>query len=173
VPVGVAKSLKWPVVASRRPRLKLPDLDQYRIVTDAVMGGESAAKLNFSSGVLTFEGVVSLKNNGGFASFVGPIALPREAHTLALTVSGDGKRYKVTLKRKATAAICQYQACFSAPSDWITLRFSSRDFVPSFRGRAIDQPPIHIADAQLFGLLISEAQAGSFRVALGGVSGEP
>jgi NADH dehydrogenase [ubiquinone] 1 alpha subcomplex assembly factor 1 len=164
---------KWPFAAPRHPRLKLPDFSQYRIVTDAVMGGVSAARLDYSLGVLVFEGDVSLENDGGFASFVGPVALPRPTRTLALTVRGDDKRYNVTLKSRATAEVCQYQAAFLAPADWTTLRFTSRDFIPRFRGHPVDQPLIHIADSQFFGLMISEAQAGTFRVELCEIRGEP
>jgi NADH dehydrogenase [ubiquinone] 1 alpha subcomplex assembly factor 1 len=165
-------SLKWSLTSSRGSRLKLPDLGQFRIVTDVVMGGVSASRIALYFGVLTFEGNVSLQNSGGFASFVGPIALPHTTRSLALTVRGDGKRYKVTLKREASEAICQYQASFLAPTDWTTLRFSSGDFSPRFRGRAVDQPPLHIPDSQLFGLMISDAQAGAFRIELRELSGE-
>ena len=38
------------------------------------------------------EGVVSLENNGSFASFRGPLRILAESAALLLKVRGDGKR---------------------------------------------------------------------------------
>lgn len=58
----------------------------------------------------------------------------------------------------------QYQAAFVAPREWQTLRFRPDDFAASFRGRAVEAPVVRFADVQYVGLLISDKQAGVFRI---------
>jgi len=69
----------------------------FRVINDGVMGGMSTSRLSPASGTLVFEGEVSLENNGGFASFRGPVRFPAESTALLLTVRGDGRRYKLTV----------------------------------------------------------------------------
>ena len=113
---------------------------------------------------MLFEGKVSLENNGGFASFRGPIRFPAGSTALLLTVRGDGQRYKLTLKLDDDTGTSQYQAAFVAPREWQTLAFEPADFSASFRGRAVAAPAVRFVDVQYFGLLISDRQPGAFRV---------
>ena len=144
----------------------------FRVINDGVMGGSSVSRVELTEAGLRFEGHVSLANNGGFASFRGPIDIPARASALRVTVRGDGKRYKLTLKRDDSPMTPQYQAVFIAASAWRTLRFVPSDFVPSFRGRAVDAPALRFGDARHFGLLIGEKQAGPFRIELESVRWE-
>jgi NADH dehydrogenase [ubiquinone] 1 alpha subcomplex assembly factor 1 len=70
-------------------------------IDDAVMGGVSASRLRHDpAGHAVFEGVVSLDNNGGFASVrsrPGELGAP-EVVSYVLDVRGDGKRYKLNLR---------------------------------------------------------------------------
>jgi len=51
--------------------------------------------------------------------------------------------------------------------EWQTLRFSFSEFRASFRGREVPQaPPLDPARIASFGLLISDKQAGPFRLEL-------
>lgn len=115
---------------------------------------------------MVFEGEVSLENNGGFASFRGPVRFPAAAAALLLRVRGDGQRYKLTLKLDDSTSTPQYQAAFVAPREWQTLRFEAADFAASFRGRAIVAPIVRFGDAQYIGLLISDNQSGPFKIEL-------
>lgn len=144
----------------------------FRVINDGVMGGVSSSRLDFSAGALVFEGLVSLENNGGFASFRGPVRIPAHAGALLLKVRGDGKRYKLTLKNDDSNATGQYQAGFVAPREWTVLRFVPGDFAASFRGRAVAAPPPVFGDVVTQGLLISDGQAGPFRVEIGALSAE-
>jgi hypothetical protein len=128
------------------------------------MGGVSVSRLSQAPGALLFDGMLSLENNGGFASFRGPVRFPAGSGVLLLTVRGDGKRYKLTLKLDDRPGTAQYQAAFVAPPEWQTLRFKPDDFAASFRGRAVEAPAVRFADAQYVGLLISDRQAGAFRI---------
>ena len=66
----------------------------FRVINDSVMGGISASRLSLKPGFRLFEGEVSLENNGGVASFRGPVRFPAETAALLLTVpavGGSGK----------------------------------------------------------------------------------
>ncbi len=138
----------------------------FRVINDAVMGGVSMSRLHVSDGALVFEGEVSLDNNGGFASFRGPVRLPATASALLVTLRGDGQHYKLTLKLDDSNSTAQYQARFTAPGDWTTLRFVPGDFTASFRGRAITAPPLVFGEVRTIGVLISDRQAGAFHIEL-------
>ena len=138
----------------------------FRVINDVVMGGVSTSRLRSTDGAMVFEGEVSLENNGGFASFRGPVRFPEKSTALLVTVRGDGQRYKLTLKVDDSTSTPQYQAAFVAPRDWQTLRFEAADFAASYRGRAIVAPLVRFVDVQYVGLLISDKQSGPFKIEL-------
>jgi hypothetical protein len=147
-------------------------VQRFQVINDGVMGGVSTSRLSSTDGAMVFEGEVSLENNGGFASFRGPVRFPAESAALLVMVRGDGKRYKLTLRLDDSTGTAQYQAAFVAPREWQTLRFKPTDFAASFRGRAVAAPIVRLVDVQYVGLLISEQQAGAFRIALKDIRAE-
>ena len=148
-----------------------PEVAQtFRVINDVVMGGQSTSRLSWADGAMLFEGTVSLENNGGFASFRGPVVFSWEPAALLLVVRGDGKRYKLTLKLDDSPATAQYQAEFIAPREWTTMRFVTADFVASYRGRSVIAPTLRFADVKYLGLLISDRQSGTFKIAVKNVS---
>ena len=144
----------------------------FRVINDGVMGGVSTSGLRLTAEAMIFEGEVSLANNGGFASCRGPVTFRAGSATLLLTVRGDGQRYKLTLRRDDSPGAAQYQAVFTAPRDWQTLRFVPSDFAASFRGRPVTAPILRFEDMQQLGVLISDRQAGAFRVELKTIEAE-
>jgi NADH dehydrogenase [ubiquinone] 1 alpha subcomplex assembly factor 1 len=144
----------------------------FRVINDSVMGGVSASRVSLQPGFMLFEGELSLENNGGFASFRGPVRPPPETIALLLTVRGDGQRYKLSLKSDDSPGTAQYQTVFAASRDWRTLRFVPGDFTASFRGRAVDAQILRFGDVKYVGLLISDRQSGAFRVELKAVMSE-
>ena len=144
----------------------------FRVINDGVMGGVSSSRLDFIAEGMVFAGTVSLENNGGFASFRGPLRLPAGARALLLTVRGDGQVYKLSLKQDDSNATGQYQASFTAPREWTTLRFVPSDFAASFRGRALAAPTIVLGEVQTVGLLIADKQVGTFRVEVMSIGAE-
>ncbi len=150
-----------------------PDIVRsFRVIADGVMGGASTARLGSTAGSMVFEGEVSLANNGGFASCRGPVVFPARSATLRVTVRGDGQRYKLTLKPDDGPDTAQYQAAFVAPREWQTLRFAPSDFVASYRGRPAAALPLRFAAMRYLGVLISDRQAGEFRIELKSVESE-
>jgi len=144
----------------------------FRVINDEVMGGVSTSCLNSAGNAMVFEGEVSLENNGGFASFRGPVRIPAASAALILTIRGDGKRYKLALKLDDSSGTSQYQAAFIAPGEWRALRFEPTDFTASFRGRPVAAPIVRLIDVQHLGLLISDQQSGRFKVELRDVRAE-
>jgi len=161
--------------AAAQPVIDFADpasLSGFRVINDGVMGGVSTSRLAHADGALRFEGEVSLENNGGFASFRGSLRLPGGASAVLLTVRGDGQRYKLALKLDDSGSTPQYQAPFVAPGEWTTVRFVAADFAASFRGRAVPAAPLELGEVRALGVLISDRQAGPFRLELREVRAE-
>lgn len=151
--------------ADPMPDFSRPDaIRAFRVINDGVMGGVSTSRLSQSGDSLVFEGAVALENNGGFASFRGPVSIPAGARALRVTLRGDGQRYKLALKSEDSNAGPQYQAGFVAPRDWATVSFTAADFAASFRGRAVEAPALVLHEMRAIGVLIADKQAGPFRL---------
>ena len=135
------------------------------IVNDGVMGGVSQSALRQDAQGMFFEGLVSLENNGGFASMRTSAQFPPDTQVLELLAKGDGKQYKLVL-RTALAPRVNYAADFIAEASWQTHQFRLNQFKPTFRGQALDAPTLSFADVVEFGILISNNLAGRFALQL-------
>lgn len=140
----------------------------WQIVNDDVMGGVSRSAFTITNSVALFHGVLSLENNGGFASVR---SSPAPQHlgdftTFVLRVRGDGKRYKLTVRTDVGLDSPLYQHAFSTKSgQWEEHRLELKDFVPTFRGRVVTGAArLNPARANSVGLLISDKQEGPFRL---------
>jgi hypothetical protein len=136
-----------------------------RIVNDDVMGGVSQSSLRQDVHGLFFEGLVSLENNGGFASMRSSARFPQRTQLIELLAKGDGKRYKLVLRTELAPRVT-YAAEFIAESTWQTYRFNLSQFKASFRGQAVNAPTLSFSDVIELGILISNNQAGSFGIQL-------
>jgi NADH dehydrogenase [ubiquinone] 1 alpha subcomplex assembly factor 1 len=141
----------------------------WKIVSDDVMGGLSTSRfLILASGGAVFSGVVSLENNGGFAS----VRSASMKHDLSgfdafvLRVRGDGRRYKFTVRTEAGLDTPLYRQAFATKrGEWEEHRLAFKDFVPTFRGRVLkDVPPLNPANVTSMGFLIADKQAGAFQL---------
>jgi monofunctional biosynthetic peptidoglycan transglycosylase len=144
--------------------------EPWRNIDDAVMGGVSRSTMTGGSGTALFEGVVSLENNGGFAS----VRSRPANHALAgfdgvvVRMKGDGKTYAVRLRTSAAFDGVSYQSLVdTVPGEWIERRLPFSAFRPVFRGRPVPgSQPLEPAEIRTFGLLISGEQEGPFRLEL-------
>lgn len=141
----------------------------WQAINDGVMGGVSAGQLRFDSlGYAVFEGAVSFENNGGFASVRAAGLALGAADTMAyvLTVCGDGRTYKLNLRTDTAFDGVTYQAAFTpAPGRWTQAVLPLHMFEPRFRGRLVQYAPALRPEAvKQIGLLISDRQAGVFRL---------
>ena len=145
------------------------DINHWRIVNDDVMGGISNSTIYLSdTGTAVFNGVVSLENNGGFAS---SRTMPRSYELgdytgLLIRLLGDGKQYQVRVRSDDRFDGISYRYRFSTqPDTWTTIRIPFSALVPVFRGQTLkDKPPIAPDEIQQIGFLIADKQAGQFRL---------
>ena len=135
------------------------------IVNDGVMGGVSQSSLRQDEDGMFFEGVVSLENNGGFASMRSSVRFPQGTQLIELIAKGDGKRYKLVLRTELAPRVT-YVADFIALPAWQTYRFNLSQFKSTFRGRDVNAPTLSFSDVIDFGILISNNQVGSFAIQL-------
>jgi len=140
----------------------------WQVVNDDVMGGVSRSGFHLTKGVAVFQGEVSLKNNGGFASVR---SLPAR-HDLAgsdafvIRVRGDGRRYKFTARTSPSFDSAIYQALFTTKrGEWEEHHLPLTKFVPTFRGKVLSgEPPLDLAQVTSVGFLISDKQEGPFQL---------
>ena len=150
-------------------------LGQWMVVNDGVMGGVS--KSSFTKGDpsgAVFAGEVSLENYGGFCSVSGRLSAPVDASAFSgieLRCRGDGKAYKLTLKNDQSFGGFAYQFRFTVSSeDWVSVRAPFSQFKASFRGQpAPEAPPLNPGVIQAVGLLISDKQAGAFKLEINSI----
>ena len=150
----------------------------WQIVNDDVMGGVSTSRFQIlTNRGAVFSGVVSLENNGGFASVR---SQPVRENLTGLTdfflrVRGDGRSYKFSVRTGASFDTPLYQCSFTTkPGEWEEHRLAFSDFVPTFRGRVLtDVPPLNPAKVNSVGFLISDKQAGPFRLEIGWIKASP
>ena len=148
---------------------KPDDRNQWRPINDTVMGGISASQLQLTEeGFALFTGTVSLENNGGFASLQStPSAYDFTGYEgIAMRIKGDGKRYKFSLKSNIFLDSPRYEASFVTDKGvWATLKIPFDTLVPTFRGRVLtNETPIDLSKVKSFSFLISDKQAGPFRL---------
>jgi monofunctional biosynthetic peptidoglycan transglycosylase len=153
-------------------------LPAWEVVNDDVMGGLSTSQFQvLPDGGAVFSGTVRLEHNGGFASVR---ATPGRGNlcglaAFVLRVRGDGRRYKFSVRTEADFNAPLYQCGFTTkPGAWEEHRLAFRDFIPTFRGRVLtDVPPLNPATLRAVGFLISDKQAGPFRLEIGWIKASP
>lgn len=141
----------------------------WQVVNDDVMGGVSTSQFQLlTNGGAVFSGVVSLENNGGFASVRSSPVRENLNGTDAFVfrVRGDGRRYKFTVRTESGFNAPNYQAeLMTKRGEWEEHRLALKDFVPTFRGRVLtDVPPLNPAKVASLGFLISDQQEGAFKL---------
>ena len=144
---------------------------EWQIINDGVMGGLSEGRFKINSDqTADFWGVVSLENNGGFASVRALLNKPASGNfgKIALRVRGDGKTYSFRIRTDANFDGVAYACNFTTKKDeWTEHEFLSTDFTPTFRGRILQNvTPLYETQIRQIGFLISEKQDGNFSLKL-------
>jgi monofunctional biosynthetic peptidoglycan transglycosylase len=157
------------------PVTRLLDFDQpdeialFEPVDDAVMGGVSRSRFEAAGpGVAAFTGVVSLANNGGFASVrtrprdwgIGP------ARAFVLRVRGDGKRYRFNVRTSDSLEAFRYEGPVEPPDgEWTLVEIPVGSMTGKTFGRRVPFTGApDPARVRTLGLMISDRQAGPFRL---------
>ncbi len=150
----------------------------WEVVNDDVMGGVSTSQFQvLANGGAVFSRTLRLENNGGFASVRSqPVRADLSGcDSFLLRVRGDGRRYKFSVRTKAGLDTPLYQCAFATRrGEWEEHRLPFKDFAPTFRGRILtDEPSLNPAKVSSVGFLISDKQAGPFRLEIGWIKAAP
>ncbi len=145
---------------------KKSDLQDWSIVDDVVMGGESLStfKLN-EDGCGIFEGNISIENNGGFSSLrYRFLKKTINAYThVKIRLRGDGKKYQFRVKSNSSDYY-SYVAPFLTSREWQEIVIPLEDMYPSFRGRRLNQPNFSSDYIEELAFLIGNKKSESFKL---------
>jgi monofunctional biosynthetic peptidoglycan transglycosylase len=145
---------------------------RWRSTDDVVMGGHSSSTMRAGDEVGIFAGELSLESGGGFASVRRRDQLVDLSayNAIELRVRGDGRRYKLNLRTSDRFDGVAYQAAFETqPGTWLTAKLALADFAPRFHGHPA-AGTLDGARVSSLGLLISDRQAGTFRLELSSIA---
>ncbi len=145
------------------------EIGYWRIVNDGVMGGLSTSEIVHTDGnTAIFRGIVSLENNGGFASTrTIPRSYELDGHDgILIRVKGDGKKYQFRVRTNDRFDGISYRYQFTTElNTWMIIDIPFHECVPVFRGRILgDVEAILPEEIQQLGFLISNKQAGKFQL---------
>jgi hypothetical protein len=147
----------------------------WQVVNDDVMGGVSTSSFRLTNGVASFQGKLSLENNGGFASVRSvPASHPLSGcDAFVIRVRGDGRRYKFTARTDSSFDSAIYQCAFTTKKgEWEEHRLPLKEFVPTFRGRVLSgESPLDPAKVTSVGFMISDKQDGPFQLEVAWIKG--
>ena len=140
---------------------------KWNIVNDTVMGGRSSSRWSDKSSTLSFEGFLSLENNGGFASIrhdLNNINLS-DTEGIFIKVKGDGRKYQFRIRSQASRW-ANYSQEFKTKKDTVqTFYLPYKDFKPSWRGRSVrNVPTLTGKDVRGIGFLIGDKIQGKFKL---------
>ena len=140
---------------------------KWNIVNDTVMGGRSSSRWSKNSSALSFEGFLSLENNGGFASVRHDLDNINLSSTdgIFIKVKGDGRKYQFRIRSQASRW-ANYSQEFKTKKDIVqTFFLPYKDFKPSWRGRSVrNVPTLTGKDVRGIGFLLGDKVQGKFKL---------
>ena len=140
---------------------------KWNIVNDTVMGGRSSSRWSKNSSALSFEGFLSLENNGGFASVRHDLDNINLSSTdgIFIKVKGDGRKYQFRIRSQASRW-ANYSQEFKTIKDTVQSFFLPyKDFKPSWRGRSVrNVPTLTGKDVRGIGFLLGDKVQGKFKL---------
>jgi NADH dehydrogenase [ubiquinone] 1 alpha subcomplex assembly factor 1 len=140
---------------------------KWNIVNDTVMGGRSSSRWSDKSSTLSFEGFLSLENNGGFASIRHDLNNINLSGTegIFIKVKGDGRKYQFRIRSQASRW-ANYSQEFKTKKNTVqTFYLSYKDFKPSWRGRSVrNVPTLTGKDVRGIGFLLGDKIQGKFKL---------
>ncbi|MCC5925893.1 MAG: CIA30 family protein [Bacteroidetes bacterium] len=150
----------------------------WQILNDNVMGGVSRSAMEMhADGFAVFRGMVSLRNNGGFASMRTQARNPADLsgfEGITVRVLGDGKTYSLRLKTVKNGRVTwyAYESRFSTtPGVWETHTLPFSDFRAVYRGSYLrENPPLNTDALIELGFMIKDGQEGPFQLGIRTVS---
>ena len=142
--------------------------NDWKIVDDVVMGGESNGRFSIDSdGHGVFEGRISLENNGGFSSVrhsFEKIEVSKNSIVI-IRLKGDGKDYQFRIKSNKSDSH-SYVTTFQTSGEWENVEIKLSDLYPSYRGRKLNMPNFEANSFKEITFLIGNKKAENFRLIL-------
>ena len=145
------------------------NLSQWGVVNDSVMGGVSTSEVvENARGELTFQGDLSLENNGGFTSArVAVNADWSQFSALKATVRGDGRTYLFTVRvRDSRMRRIYYRVPVTTQKNKVMeLEIPFSDFQAYAYGMQVPQAPLLVTQTgriSTVGVMLADKQPGSF-----------
>ncbi len=137
-------------------------------VNDDVMGGVSKGGFQLTDrGTLLFKGILSLENNGGFAS-IRSTSKPVDISgmkALAIRAKGDGRTYWIELRVSQQMRASSYRADFpTSEGEWQDSVIPLENFKLQAFGRLLPSEPINLEDVESLGFTIADEKAGKFEL---------
>jgi len=145
------------------------DAKEWQTVNDGVMGGVSEGKFKITDQkTMEFYGILSLKNNGGFAS-VRTKAKELELQvgdTLVAKVRGDGREYSMNLYLNKPLIAFAYRAKLPTKKDeWTEISVPIDKFEATWFGRVVKEAGVvKPEEINAAGFMLSDKQAGPFKM---------
>lgn len=144
------------------------DFKPWRTVDDRVMGGVSRSRMMAQKRFASFQGELSVENNGGFASVRSPELKDelKDVDAIRLKVRGDGRDYQLSIRTDRTGGGVRYRTSFpTEPGAWTEVLLPLEKFRPTWRGRSVPgAPQLAAEDVRSFGFMVSDKQVGQFRL---------
>lgn len=143
------------------------DGSNWRTVNDGVMGGRSQGRATLTAESISFIGVVSLENNGGFASLRSPYGqFDLSAYdTVELRVRGTGCAFGLTFSLSRRWFDPNYKHMFTPTEEWQVLRLPLADFDVYQIGRKGNTKLTRERQSQIIRLgLITDKDPGPFEL---------
>ena len=141
---------------------------KWRIINDGVMGGLSTSKMTVENNIAVFKGILSLKNNGGFAStrrMVDSTKLKGAKH-IVLTVIGDGREYQFRVRPNKRFDGVSFTYPFTTEKDKeMKVKIPVNALYATYRGyklKKIKVPPPEMF--QQIGFLLGDKKEGAFKL---------
>jgi hypothetical protein len=140
--------------------------NDWRIVNDVVMGGESRSFFEIDNeGHGLFTGDVSIENNGGFASirYRFDELNTENKSKISLRIKGDSKTYQLRIKSNKNDSY-SYIHSFQTTDKWETIEIKLSKMYPSFRGQKLSMNNFDEASIEEVSILIGNKKNESFKL---------
>ena len=132
------------------------------------MGGRSSSRVDQGlDGTMRFSGVLSLANNGGFASTRsrGSKLGLKGGDTIVLKVKGDGRKYTFNAYVPRRRMAFSYRVEFNTKKDqWTEVRIPLDQLVATSFGRVVRGASLNPAEVNSVGILLGDKKAGAFEI---------
>jgi NADH dehydrogenase [ubiquinone] 1 alpha subcomplex assembly factor 1 len=146
-------------------------------VDDPVMGGVSRSTVAFEARAMRFSGLLSLENNGGFASArsarFNPILNASAYNAIRVRVRGDGKIYVFELYSRSDPRLSYQQRFETKAGEWTEHVLPFDQFTGTWRGfQPRGAPPLDPARLLGAGFMLTDKQEGRFALDVAWVRAE-